>query len=449
MRVAVVGGGIAGLVAARALAKAGHDVRVLESADRVGGVIRSDRREGFLLERGPNTVRPTTGLLALVDELGLADAMLLSDPGLPRYMAWKGSLIALPSTPRTLLTTPLLSAGGKLRLLAEPFVHRRGAGDSEETVGAFFTRRVGAQVAGRFVAPFVSGIFAGDPGRLSAEAAFPSLVRGEREHGSLLRWAISLSFRRAKSGPPGPRGLLSFREGLETLPRALAAFLGDRVETGVEVRSVRLENGRWSIETAAGPREADRVYLACPSGEAARLVRGFAPEAAAALEEIPQPPVAVLHLAWRTSALPGPLRGFGHLVIRSPGQRILGGVWSSSLFPGRAPEGWQLVTAFAGGTTDPAAAELSEGELLDHAAREITPLLRASESPRLVSVFRWPHAIPQYELGHPTRIEALARAEAASPGLRFLGAYRGGISVGDVVRNAAEADPQSPVAGGL
>ena len=433
MTTAVVGGGIAGLVAARAFAARGEDVQLLESSDRVGGVIRTVRREGFLLELGPNTVRPTVELMDLIRELGLEGEMLLSDPHAPRYLAWHGKLHALPSSPGSLFSTPLLSTGGKLRLFAEPFVRRRRE-PGEETVRDFFSRRVGPQIAERFVAPFISGIFAGDPQRLSAEAAFPSLVRGEREHGSIVGWAIK--GRKSRPKGPGVKGLLSFREGLETLPRAIAAGLGNRVETSAGVRSVAPAGGRWTVETERGTRTMDRVVLACPAGEAARLVQSFAPEAAAALAEIPQPPVAVLHFDWPKSALPAPLHGFGHLVVRAPGLRVLGAVWSSSLFAGRAPEGRELVTAFAGGTIDPDAARLPDAELAAQAASELRALLRATEDPRLVSITRWPHAIPQYELGHPARIERLSQAEARWGGLTFLGAYRGGISVGDVVKGA-------------
>ena len=270
---------------------------------------------------------------------------------------------------------------------------------------------------------------------------FPSLVRGQQEYGSLTAWAI-----RGRRGPapagsnrPVSVGLLSFRDGLETFPRAIAARLGERVETGVRVLELRPERNSWRFETASGSRSAERVLLACPAPEAAGLVAGFAPDAARVLNEIPQAPIATLHLAWPARALPAPLRGFGHLVIRRPGLRILGAVWSSSLFPGRAPEGWELITAFAGGTTDPDAAALSDEKLLDFAASEISPLLRATERPRLLSVTRWPRAIPQYEQGHAARIAALSKAESRFPGLQFLGSYRGGISVGDVVRNATLA----------
>jgi len=441
----VVGGGIAGLVAARVLARRGEDVRLLEASDRVGGVIRSERTEdGFLIELGPNTVRPTPELLALIRDLGLEGEMLFSDPRAPRWLAWKGRLHALPSSPGSFLTTPLLSSGGKLRVLAEPFVPRRAydaglSAESDESVHAFFARRTGPQIAERFVDPFVSGIFAGDPDRLSVEAAFPALARGEREHGSLLRWALHARRQRVRTAVPKVRGLLSFREGLVTLPRAIAAELGDRVETTTAVRALAPSETGWTLDTTKGAASASRLILACPAAAAARLIAPFAPEVAAALDAIPAPPVSVLHLAFRRSALSAPLRGFGHLVVRTPGRRILGAVWSSSLFPGRAPEGTEPVTAFAGGSRDPEAARLGDSELLALASRELRDLLGAREDPVLVRRTAWDAAIPQYEIGHGARIAALERAESRWKRLTFLGAYRGGISVGDVVRSAAAA----------
>ncbi len=440
MTTVVVGGGLAGLICARSLAAGGEDVRLLEKSDRPGGVVRTERRDGFLLELGPNTVRPTPELLAIVRELGLESEMVLSSPRLPRYIEWNGALHALPSSPLALAKTRLLSPKGKLRLLGEPFVSRAAVSTDPETVRSFFTRRLGPEAADRFIAPFVAGIFAGDPLRLSAADAFPALTRGERRHGSLFATAIGAVRQRDRSRPR-VRGLLSFRSGLETLPRALAGALGERLEKETSVESICPERGGWVVQTSRGTFRAQRVILACAAGESAGFVRGFDAEAAVALSSIPYPPVAVLHFSWPAQDLRAPLRGFGHLVVPTPGRRVLGAVWSSSLFSGRAPEGQTLVTAFAGGAGDSAAARLSDGELEGIAARELSESLGATSPPRLVALTRWPRAIPQYEIGHAHRMAVLDRVEARWPGLLFLGSYRGGISVGDVVKNALAVPP--------
>ncbi len=440
MTTIVIGAGLAGLVCARSLAANGEDVRVLERSERPGGVIRTERREGFLLEMGPNTVRPTAELLALVRELGLESEVVLSDPRLPRYIDWNGVLHPLPSSPISLARTRLLSPRGKLRLVREPFVRRASLSAPPETVRAFFSRRLGTEVAERVIAPFVSGIFAGDPGRLSADDAFPALARGERLRGSLFATAIGAMRKRDRSAPR-VRGLLSFRNGLETLPRALAAALGSRLETGTAVESISPANGGWAVRTSRGAFDADRVVIASAAGDAARFVREFDAEAFVALSSVPSPPIAVLHFSWPASALPRGLRGFGHLAVPAPGRRVLGAVWSSSLFSGRAPEGEHLVTAFAGGARDPGAAGLPEEEISRIAGRELRQSVRAASEPRLVALTRWPRAIPQYEIGHGHRMSVLARAESRWRGLAFLGSYRGGISVGDVVRSALAIPP--------
>ena len=440
-RTVVIGGGISGLARGYALAAQGVDVRVLEASPRPGGVIRTERTGDYLLELGPNTVRPTREIWDLIGALGLSEAALLAPPGLPRFIEFEGRLHALSPGPQTLLTTRLLSIPGKLRLLREPFV--RAGNDPRESVADFFGRRLGREVAERLVAPFVSGIWAGDAQALAARSAFPMLVQWEREHGSLLRGAFA-SRPRGPSRPKLPRGLLSFRDGLETLPRALAASLGPRLSLSIPVRRLSPDGAGWRVETEQESLAADRVVVAAPAAEAARLLESIDPQAARALSELPQPPLAVLHLAWPATAFPSPLSGFGHLVVPTADRRILGAVWSSCLFAGRTPQGEVLLTAFAGGSRDPAAAALSDSELLELAARDLCSSLGARSAPRLIRVTRHARAIPQYGLDHESRLEVLTQAERRNPGLTFIGNYRGGISVGDVVRNGlADSEPTS------
>jgi len=436
----VIGAGLSGLAAALKRARAGVETVLLERDARPGGVVRTERRDGFLLETGPNTVRPTDTVMRLAQELGLEAEILLSDPKLPRYVDFRGELHALPSSPGAFLSTRLLSASGKCRILGEPF--RRGGGSPDESVRDFFSRRLGPEVADRIVTPFVGGIFAGDPARLAVADAFPSLARWEREHGSIVRGAIRESRRnRGRSPAPSPRvrGLLSFRAGLETLPLGMARALGPvfRPSTGAVALSPR--PGGWRVTSPSAEWDAGEVILAAPAAAAAELVRPFAPEAAEALAAVPHPPLAVLHLAWPTTALARPYRGFGHLVVPDPSRRVLGAVWSSSLFPGRAPEGQALVTVFLGGARDPDALALSDAELVAAAGRDLQAEGIFRGHPRLLLLTRWARAIPQYERGHGARIEALRRAESRWPGLRFVGNYRGGISVGDVLASALAA----------
>ena len=435
---AVVGAGLSGLTAARALARAGREVVVFEESVRAGGAVRSEARGGFLIELGPNTVRPTPELWRLIEEVGLAREALFAPPRLPRYVEHAGRLHALPMSPPALLGSRLLSAAGKLRLLGEPLRRRRRGEADDESVRDFAARRLGPEVAERMIEPFVGGIFAGSAAELEVSSAFPSLARWERERGSIVAGAIA-ERRRRPAGPRPPRGLLSFREGLEALPRALAAELGDRVRLGRPLRALNPAAGRWLLETGEGRFEAARVILAVPAWRAADIVTGFAPEAATALGAIPHPPLAVLHLAYPASGLPRPLHGFGHLIVPSPERRILGAVWSSCLFSGRAPDGQVLLTVFAGGARDPETAALPDADLVSAAAHDLAAAGVCAGDPSVVAITRWKRSIPQYTFGHRERMRALEREEARWPGLRFAGNYRGGVSVGDVVKSGMEA----------
>jgi protoporphyrinogen/coproporphyrinogen III oxidase len=404
---------------------------LFESSDRPGGVVRSEKVDGYLLELGPNTVRPTPVLWRLVEELGLESEALLADPRMPRYIDFGGHLHLLPTSPGAFLRTGLLSTRGKLRLLAEPFARR---GDpSGETVREFFTRRLGREVADRLVEPFVSGIWAASSDRLSLEGAFPALARWEAERGSLTRGALAARRNAPREPAARKRGLLSFRAGLERLPRRLAEDLGGKAHLGAAVESLRRSGHGWKLSTARENVEVERVCLAAPAAAAARLVEGFAPEAALALAEIPHPPLVVVHVSAPDAV---ERTGFGHLVVPQPARRLLGTIWSSSLFAERVPPGRALYTAFLGGARDPAAFDLTDEEVVEIVSRDLSAALETPQAFEPVRVTRYPRAIPQYDLGHLGRLEALSRAEAALPGLSFLGSYRGGISVGDVVRTA-------------
>jgi oxygen-dependent protoporphyrinogen oxidase len=429
----VIGAGLSGLVRADLLARSNQEVRLLEETDRPGGVVRSERRDGFLLELGPNTVRPTPELWDMVCGLGLENETLLADPRAPRYVDFRGRLHAVPMSPWSFLSTGLLSLGGKLRILREPFVPP--SYERQESVRDFFARRLGTEVAERLIEPFVSGIFAGDASRLSIAGCFPTLARWEREHGSLLQGAIADL--RGPRKPRAPvRGLLSFRGGLETLPRALASRLGSILETGTRVEKILRSGDVWTVRTSRGDISASSIVIATPAHRAARLIEDVSPSAAFVLDRIPHPPLAVLHLAWPAQALPSPLLGFGHLVAPQRERRILGAVYSSSLFPDRTPQGQTLVTVFLGGSRDPEAASLPDAELSAIAARDLRAVLGARVAPRLVGVTRYERALPQYDLSHESRMDLLEEAELGWPGLTLLGNYRGGVSVGDVVRNA-------------
>jgi len=423
----VVGGGLSGLVYAHAAARSGTDVVVLETSAEPGGVMRTVEKDGYLLELGPNTVRPTLALLLLAAELGIVEEMRFSDPKLPRFVEVDGKLRKIPFG--------VLSPAAMLRAAAEPFVRRRAPAEDESAFD-FVSRRFGPAIASKLLEPFVSGIYAGDARKLTAADAFGKLVELERERGSVIGGFLKSRKKAPKPAVPRPKGLMSFSRGLGSLPRALSSALGGRFRGNVSVDRIERSGDRWRVFASDEDRTARRVIVASPAGTAARIVASAAPAASQALLEIPSPAVCVAHCAWPADAFPRPPRGFGHLLLPRRGEPVLGAVWSSVLFPGRAPDGKVFLTFFLGGRRNPAAADLDDVGVIAAVAADAQRALGASCPPDLVRATRYGSAIPQYEAGHGARMRALAEAEAAQPGLHFLGNYRGGISVGDVVENA-------------
>ncbi|MGH9440896.1 MAG: protoporphyrinogen oxidase [Thermoanaerobaculia bacterium] len=429
MSTLVIGGGLSGLVHARALSKAGEDVVVVEKGSDPGGAVRTIEKNGYLLELGPNTVRPTARLLDLCRDLGLESEMVLSDPGLPRFVDRGGRLRRIPF--------PALGLAAAVRAGAELFVRAAPAAE-EESAFDWVSRRFGSGMAERVFEPFVSGIFAGDARRLSMAAAFPKFSAAERDHGGVLRSLLQTRGTRPKARA---RGLLSFRRGLATLPGAIAASLGDHFHPGVSVESVAPGGSGWVAETSAGRISAGRLVIATSAGEAARICGPFAPAAAASLRDIPSPALCVAHCSWHASSFRRFPRGFGHLCTPSERRRILGAVWSSSVFSGRAPAGRVLMTFFLGGRRTPEWADVEVSQLPNLIAAEVREPLGVTDLPELVHREVYRSSIPQYEAGHLGRIAALEAAESLHSGLKFLGNYRGGVSVGDVVDNAAIISP--------
>ena len=438
----MVGGGVSGLACAWGLQKGGRDVLVLEAASRAGGTIGTARADGYLVEAGPNSTLDTTPLIgALLDDLGIAGQRIEAAPAARnRYILQQGELRALPLSPAAFLATPLFSARAKLRLLREPFIGRSPA-DAEESVAAFVRRRLGSEFLDRAINPFVAGVYAGDPERLSVRAAFPKLYQLEQAHGSLIFGQLFGARARARDPEKSKQSaaMFAFRDGMQTLTDALARRLR-RVEAGTEALGVQPGEGGYLVR-AQGPgglREfrARAVVLALPAYAAATLSAAFAPRAAAALGAIPYPPVAVVASGYRKGAIARGLDGFGFLVPQREGRRILGTIFSSTLFAGRAPDGFDLLTTFIGGMRQPALAQGSETEIAEAVQAEHAGILGAPPRAEFVQVRRWPRAIPQYTLGHLARMAQIEDAERDLPGLFFCANYRGGVSIGDCIRAA-------------
>ena len=447
----VVGAGISGLATGYALQKAGIAVRVVEAAVRPGGVIQSVKRDGYLVECGPQSFSGSGSITTICRDLGILEERVLADPKAPRYVLIDGKLQNVPMGPG-LVASSFLNGGTRTAILRDLF-GKSESPEPDESVAGFVRRKFSATLLDRLVGPFVSGIYAGDPEKLSLRAAFPIVYEAEKAAGSITRGVFKvLKQRKATNGtqPQVPREkatLQTFREGNETLIRAIATRLGERLTCGTEVARIEaLDSGqepkaaRFRVRLR-GPRgeetvDTERLILSVPTETAGRLLEPLDLGFAAQLSAIAYSGVAVVSLGYRKEDVGDSLAGFGFLVPRSSGLSILGTVWNSSLFPGRAPAGEALLTSFVGGATNPAAISKSPEQLACQVHREMSPLLRLRKDPVFTNVTIWQRAIPQYNLGHTARIAAIESLRARFPGLYFSGNYLNGPAIGTCVEHA-------------
>jgi oxygen-dependent protoporphyrinogen oxidase len=348
----------------------------------------------------------------------------------------------LPTSPPAFLKTPAFSAAAKLRLLLEPFIARAQADAREESVTRFVERRLGQELLDYAVEPFVAGIYAGNPDELSLRAAFPRLHALEQRYGSLIKGQFLAARERAREGTRAKNVATSFtfRDGVQALPDALARATGG-VRTRARATRIRVSGNRQlvaSIEGVDGSFEltARAVVLAVPAYRAAELLREHAPDAASALTASPYAPIVSIALAFARADVSHPLDGFGFLAPRVERRRILGSLFSSSMFEGRARDGQVLLTSYVGGRRDPSIFAASDAAIVGQVRDELADLLGAAGEPRFSAVTRWREAIPQYTLGHLERIERARSAEVIVPGLYLCGSYAGGVSVGDCIVSA-------------
>jgi len=434
--VAIVGGGIAGLSAAYDLQARGLSVRVLEASARVGGVIATERFDGWVIDGGPDSLlvqKPAA--VTLCRELGIADrlvstltprtAFVLRDGRL--HAIAEGSFLGFPITFGALARSRLFSLAGKVRMAGEVIVPRRTV-DEDESIGAFVSRRFGREAVDYLADPLLAGIHAGDVDRLSIRALFPRLVDAERRSGSVIRALRALHVR------PSPQGaFVSLPGGTGELVDSLSnALKPDTVVTNARVTNLR-RGLDYAIDSTAGNVQARCVLLAVPAYVTGTLTRPIDPALADLCDAIPYASTATVAFGYRRDQVAHPLRGTGFVVPRTEGLALLAGTWVSSKWPGRAPEGHVLLRGFLGGGRDPRRLDGSDEELIDTARRELSDLLGTSGSPLFSRCYRWTRQSPQYEVGHLHRVVGIERRLNALPGLFVTGSGFKAVGIPDCI----------------
>jgi len=434
--VAIIGGGITGLTAAFRLSARGIGVTVFESGQVAGGVVRTSARDGFLAEHGPNSILITSPVIpGLIKDAGL-DGRVVSPgaEGKNRFIVRGGRPVCLPLTPQQFITTPLFSLRAKLRLIAEPFISRAPA-DREESLSEFVLRRLGREFLDYAINPFVAGVYAGDPDTLSVRHSFPKLHALERKYGSLIRGQISGRKEREKREEVGKNdaGMISFDGGLQVLTDTLAASLGERIKFQSTVKAVSRSGKEWCIDNGVRNGNFDAVLFAGTAHSLAGMGSPGQGPSPAPLREIHYPPVSSLVMGFRRIDIDHPLDGFGILIPEVEPFAILGVLFSSSLFPGRAPSGHVTLTCFLGGTRRPETATGETGEVVETAMRDLRKLIGLKGEPVFIHRTFYEKAIPQYNVGYGTYLSIMEGMEGANPGYFLAGNFKDGISLGNSI----------------
>jgi protoporphyrinogen/coproporphyrinogen III oxidase len=439
--VVVIGAGIAGLAAAYELQRRGHRVRVFDAAPRAGGVITTERFDGWVIDGGPDSLlvqKPAA--VALCRELGIGDrlvstltprtAYILRDDRL--HPIAEGSFLGFPLKASALARSSVFSLAGKLRMAAEVAIPRRD-GHEDESIGAFVRRRFGDEAVDYLAEPLLAGIHAGDVDRLSVRALFPRLLDAERTSGSVIRALRALRVR------PSPQGaFVSLPGGIGELVDALAAALAPETVT-LSARVAELRRvGTYAVETPRGRVEASSIILASPAYAAGSLLRGFDAQLAALCDGVAYASTATVALGYRRDQVAHPLHGTGFVVPRVERLPLLAATWVTSKWPGRAPPGHVLLRGFLGGGRDPRRLEASDETLLALARDELTRLLGISGDPIVTRLFRWTRQSPQYEVGHQQRVAAIEQRLAALPGVFLTGSGFRAIGIPDCIADARE-----------
>ncbi len=450
MRVCVVGGGISGLAAAYRLKQRGADVELFEGAQRVGGLLGTERFDGYVMETGADSIlSEKPWALRLAEELGLGAEIIKTQAG-PRgaYIVHEGKLarvpdgfsLMAPTSAAAMLRSPLMSWRGKLRMAAD-LVLPRGS-DEDESLESYVVRRLGRETFERLAQPLISGIYGAQPDKLSLRATMPRFLDMEREYGSVIR---GLRARARKAGEGGSTagaryGLFAaFRGGMQTLIDALRDALAERVHTGHMVTAVGRDRDGYTVEVRGAQHGYDALLIALPAHVAGQVLYALDAPLAQKLFEIEYASAATVTFAFDRSAIGHPLDAYGFVVPAIERREIIASTWASVKYAGRAPDGKALIRVFIGGHTGQHLLAESDAALVAIAMRELSALMNVGAAPDWSRVVRYPRAMPQYHVGHFERVAVIDALAAQHPRFALAGnAYRG-VGIPDAVKSAEDA----------
>lgn len=442
-KIIVIGAGISGLTTAYLLSKKGFDVTIIEKSNSVGGSIESVVENDFLFDRGPNSALETTPVIGqLIKELELEHELLYaSKQANKRYILRDNTLHSLPMSPQGLIKTKLFSTKAKFRLMAEPFVGRSNDG-YYQSLAEFVKRRLGQEFLDYAINPFVAGVYAGRPEDLSVKSAFPKLYALEEKYGGLIVGTIRSIRERKKRVEVAKQSakMLSFKSGMIALPKAIEKYFGNNILLSSEVTSVDKTEKGFSVSYkqngSINKIDCDAVLSTIPSYVASGIFTKYDKEFKTHAEAIYYPPVLVYYLVYNRKDIKQDLDGFGFLIPAKENKSFLGALWSSVIFSDRTDESKAAFTLFVGGSRNPDFVKENRNSLLLKVRKEFEDLMDITSDPIYTSERFWEKAIPQYNLGYVEHERFFDDFEKRNPGLFISGNFRGGISVGDCIKNA-------------
>ncbi|MFZ1289952.1 MAG: protoporphyrinogen oxidase [Melioribacteraceae bacterium] len=442
-KITILGAGVSGLATAHWLEKNGFDVTILEQSPEPGGAMITKFVDDFLIDFGPNSGLETTPKIQeLVSDIGLSNEMIYAnEEGNIRYILKNNKLISLPTSPLKFIQTKLFSIPAKFRLLKEPFIGKSEDG-YYQSIAEFVERRLGKEFLDNAIDPFVSGVFAGDPTKLSVKSAFPKLYRLEEVYGGLIKGMFKGAKERKQRNEESKQSakMFSFKNGMQSFPKAIAKNIKGHIFYNCIVENIVRQENKIIVELEQngekGKITSDALLSTIPSHRLSKFSDLIDPDLTKHLNEIFYPPVLVLFLGYDKKVITQKLDGFGFLIPSKENKKFLGAIWSSTIFKNRAPKDKAAFTIFVGGARNPDFKVSEVEERIKDVLKEFHLIMGIKSQPILLQWKFWNKAIPQYNLGYIEHEKYFEQFENNNPGIFLSGNYRGGISVGDCIKSS-------------